>query len=142
MNNPDQMSNFFIQFQREYNRSTCGFISGTPCRLFGIKITTSKGGTVNAWPLVQEVSSLIPGDFTSLFQHLSFLCSFKFWIPKAQISKITESRFLYIGQFGVFCMRVLLQPTLLLYKLHWILFQFTLQYSAAKRTLCFINSSL
>ena len=91
---------------------------------------------------MQEVPSLIPGDITSLFQHFSFLCSFKFWIPKAQISKITKSRFLYMGQFGVLRTRVLFQPTLLLYRLHWILFQFTLQYSAPKRTLCFINSSL
>ena len=91
---------------------------------------------------MQEVPSLIPGDITSLFQHLSFLFSFKFWIPKAQISKITKSRFLYMGQLGVLRTRVLFQPTLLLYRLHWILFQFTLQYSAPKRTLCFINSSL
>lgn len=91
---------------------------------------------------MQEVPSLIPGDITSLFQHLSFLFSFKFWIPKAQIFKITKSRFLYMGQFGVFRTRVLFQPTLLLYRLHWILFWFTLQYSTPKRTLCFINSSL
>ena len=56
----------------------------------GLKIATSEDGTVNLRPLVQEVPSLIPGDITSLFQHLSFLCSFKFWIPKAQISKITK----------------------------------------------------
>ena len=91
---------------------------------------------------MQEVPSLIPGDITSLFQHLSFLFSFKFWIPKARIFKITKSRFLYMGQFGVFRMRVLFQPTLLLYRFHWILFWFTLQYSTPKRTLCFINSSL
>lgn len=90
----------------------------------GLKIATSKDGTVNLRPLVQEVPSLIPGDITSLFQHLSFLCCFKFWIPKAQISKITKSRFLYMGQFGVFRTRVLFQPTLLLYRLHLILFQF------------------
>ena len=108
----------------------------------GLKINTSKDGTVNLRPLVQEVPSLIPGDITSLFQHLSFLFSFKFWILKAQISKITKSRFLYMGQLGVLRTRVLFQPTLLLYRLHWILFQFIMQYSAPKRTLCFINSSL
>ena len=73
----------------------------------GLKLATSKDGTVDLRPLVQEVPSLIPGDITSLFQHLSFLFSFKFWIPKAQIFKITKSRFLYMGQFGVFRTRVL-----------------------------------
>ena len=37
---------------------------------------SSKNGTllVRVWPLVREVLSLIPGDITSLFQLLSFLC--------------------------------------------------------------------